>query len=605
MRRQSPPRKYRRSDLERLGDDHVCRRSRSQADASGFPPPPDVAGFQGSTPGYRYSRYNPSSYDVDELSDEPEYLEEGRGRLERAKAPGLHPRRSPDRFDRRDECRDSYEDETWDCRARDEPTDTIILKGLPDDFRERDVDDLVHGIRGIKDVRMIPRRRGRDGGPMAFVEFHTIEQCVTAEERWLRDRLELERLFRVTCEYAQPLEANRASDWVCSVCKTLNFPRRHECIKCRSDRDWRGDSPSRTVCISNVDADLTEDDLKILVAEHGIAQDVRLVRSRAGSQYGIAYITFATMDDAKATKRAISGARPQGQQQPLEIAFAPDRGAHRASLASQAVAAAAAMNSYDSRQRKDANVVTTSDQGGWKPREVPREDSSGAQATAAPSAGADSASPGFVYDAASGYYYDAGSGYFYDTTTQLYYHSTTQAWYRHNTETGGYDVIPADNVAAASERSEATASEPANLSEPTLVAPTVSGKSQSITAAPTRSSDMRASSATGGSNSGSAPAGKVSKSSAGQGDMVSAWLQRKAEEQRKAARDFLRKSSEHKSISTNDASVVGQTTVASAASAAEIQPAHAVVSTATEADTIVQQLAGGVVRGKVYSKKAF
>lgn len=33
--------------------------------------------------------------------------------------------------------------------------------------------------------------------------------------------------------------------------------RRDECIKCRTDRDWRGDSPTRTICVSNVDPELT------------------------------------------------------------------------------------------------------------------------------------------------------------------------------------------------------------------------------------------------------------------------------------------------------------------------------------------------------------
>lgn len=201
-----------------------------------------------------------------------------------------------------------------------------------------------------------------------------------------------------------------------------------------------------------------EDDLKILVAEHGVAHDIRLTRSRTGSwaqPHGIAYITFASTEDAKAAKQAITGTLPAGQGSPLETAFAQDRGAQKASMASQAVAAATAMNAYSSSRREDTSGARPGDHGGWKPREIPPEDSEAAAAVPQ----SDAAAPGFVYDEASGYYYDAGTGYYYDSNTQLYYHPTTLSWYRHNEETGEYDVIPADNAAPTSERSETTAAD--------------------------------------------------------------------------------------------------------------------------------------------------
>lgn len=207
-----------------------------------------------------------------------------------------------------------------------------------------------------------------------------------------------------------------------------------------------------------------EDDLKIVVAEHGVAQDVRVIRSRSGSgseQHGIAYITFATIDDAKAAKQAITGALPAGQGSPLATAFAQDRGAQKASMASQAVAAATAMNAYNSSRREDTNGAKPGDTGGWKPREIPPEESEAA--AAAPQS--DAAAPGFVYDEASGYYYDACTGYYYDSNTQLYYHPTTLSWYRHNEETGEYDVIPAESAAPTSERSETTAADTVRQSE--------------------------------------------------------------------------------------------------------------------------------------------
>lgn len=89
----------------------------------------------------------------------------------------------------------------------------------------------------------------------------------------------------------------------------------------------------------------------------------------------------------------------------------------------------------------------------------------------------------------------------------------------------------------------------------------------------------------------------------GKVDMVSAWLQRKAEEQRKAARDFLKKP-EGKSNGPVAGAPDEQDDPVSVAHSGRSTPqqGHAAATTQV-ADTISKQLAGGVVRGKVYSKK--
>lgn len=201
---------------------------------------------------------------------------------------------------------------------------------------------------------------------------------------------------------------------------------------------------------NNTDVWCREDDLKILVAEHGVAQDVRLVKSRNTSRiaHDIAFITFASTHDARVTRQAIRDKQPGPQRTGLEVTFAPDCGAQKASIASQAVAAAAAMNSYNSAHHVDTSGAKPDDSTCWKPREIPSQQSA-----------EEAAVPGFVYDEASGYYYDASSGYFYDAQTQLYYHPTTLSWYRLNNETGEYDVIPADSTTQVSERSEMTGGE--------------------------------------------------------------------------------------------------------------------------------------------------
>lgn len=53
---------------------------------------------------------------------------EGRGRLDRSEPGHMRSRRSPDRCERREDHYDSYDDDAWDLRSREQPTDTIILK---------------------------------------------------------------------------------------------------------------------------------------------------------------------------------------------------------------------------------------------------------------------------------------------------------------------------------------------------------------------------------------------------------------------------------------------------------------------------------------------
>lgn len=165
----SPPRKLRRNELQGEDDSVRYRRSGSKWDKTALPPPPDVAGVSAGSCRHVSHKYDSSCQHDEGLDEDDISGSEGRGRFDRSEPGRVRSWRSPDCKERRDEYRDSFYDESWDLRAREQPTDTIILKGLPDDFRERDVRDLVHGIRGVKDIRMVSRRRGRDGGPMAFI----------------------------------------------------------------------------------------------------------------------------------------------------------------------------------------------------------------------------------------------------------------------------------------------------------------------------------------------------------------------------------------------------------------------------------------------------
>ena len=93
-----------------------------------MPPPPDVAGVSAGScrhvsHKYDYSRQHDEGFDEDDVSGS-----EGCGRFDRSESGRVRSWRSPDCKERRSEYRDSYDDESWDLRAREQPTDTIILK---------------------------------------------------------------------------------------------------------------------------------------------------------------------------------------------------------------------------------------------------------------------------------------------------------------------------------------------------------------------------------------------------------------------------------------------------------------------------------------------
>lgn len=93
-----------------------------------MPPPPDVAGVSAGSCRHVSHKYDSSRQHDEGLDEDDISGSEGRGRFDRSEPGRVRSWRSPDCKERRDEYRDSFYDESCDLRAREQPTDTIILK---------------------------------------------------------------------------------------------------------------------------------------------------------------------------------------------------------------------------------------------------------------------------------------------------------------------------------------------------------------------------------------------------------------------------------------------------------------------------------------------
>ncbi|XP_052094711.1 RNA-binding protein 5-like isoform X2 [Mytilus californianus] len=180
--------------------------------------------------------------------------------------------------DNRENFRDyrGNEDRGGEKWMTDTPTNTILLRGLPQNIEEADIrGELMMFGAPVKDVRLMRRSSGASRG-FAFVEFQSIADA----QRWMdqnQGRLKLQNQFHISMHYSTPKtgpEKNlHKTDWTCGKCGVHNFKRRDHCFKCNlsreeSDRkneadgfDQVGTNPCNTLIFRGLDALTTEDNL--------------------------------------------------------------------------------------------------------------------------------------------------------------------------------------------------------------------------------------------------------------------------------------------------------------------------------------------------------
>ncbi|GAA37882.2 RNA-binding protein 5/10 [Clonorchis sinensis] len=178
----------------------------------------------------------------------------------------------------------------------DEPSPTIMLRGIPPSMDSRDIRDALDDNRiNYVDVRVIRDKNTGVTKGFGFVDFATIHDA----KRWMEFQKGILRVRRheLRLTYSAPRQADElpygsgppvpplmgrpgplsevsTGDWICSRCSSHNFRRREQCYKCQLPRsqvqsltnsvdgvDLVGTTPCNTLVLRCLDALTTEEDI--------------------------------------------------------------------------------------------------------------------------------------------------------------------------------------------------------------------------------------------------------------------------------------------------------------------------------------------------------
>ncbi|KXZ56739.1 hypothetical protein GPECTOR_1g666 [Gonium pectorale] len=358
-------------------------------------------------------------------------------------------------------------------KSRMPPSNTVHVRNIPEDRDELELRQLLEGFPNLQSVKLVRCRTTGLSRGAAYVEFASEADAAVLMETKARYSLTLGgQMLRL--EYAQSLPAaagpHPAADWICDMCAAVNFARRTECHKCSTARPANPQraaaelhAPSAILKVSNLEPQVTDEDLRSLFLAHVSVRDVRLVLDKyTGLPRGLAFVEMFSIGEAARALGLLQGAVPAGGSQPMRLCYARDKfgGAGTAptgtAAGADALEAAQAMSAYSSWEPKafDAKALdgeavhgaaqqaaqqtaTEAGTGQAGPSSAAAGQASGSQAQPSQS----QAPAGFMYDPASGYWYDAASGYYYDANTQLYYHRSTNQWYSYDHATGQYAAV--------------------------------------------------------------------------------------------------------------------------------------------------------------------
>ncbi|CAL8086789.1 unnamed protein product [Calicophoron daubneyi] len=224
--------------------------------------------------------------DFTTLGDSRQFMKDCRGELEvrktmvRMNYSNAKERRDDDRFE--------------------EPSSTVMLRGIPSNFDNRDVRDALDDNRvNYVDVRVIKDKNTGLTKGFGFVDFASVHEA----KRWMDFQKGVFRVRRheLRLTYSAPrgqldpaeppfnpsllgpssfigrsasLSEVSTGDWICSRCSSHNFRRRDHCYKCQLPRsqvqsltnsvdgvDLIGTTPCNTLVLRCLDALTTEDDI--------------------------------------------------------------------------------------------------------------------------------------------------------------------------------------------------------------------------------------------------------------------------------------------------------------------------------------------------------
>ncbi|KAK6994768.1 RNA-binding protein 5 [Biomphalaria glabrata] len=223
-----------------------------------------------------------------------------------------------DRYRGRDSDSRSSEDKGGDKWVCNQPSRTIILRGLHIDIDEKIIGaELMMLGLPVKDIRLIRRSSGVSRG-FAFVEFHNVADA----QRWMehtQGNLVLLNQYRAVMAYSVTRDRGlrdgglQRNDWVCIKCLSHNFKRRDFCYNCNLSRkesekgkssdgqDEIGTNPCNTLIFRGLDALTTEEALVTALTQAfapnplATIKNVSVIRDDLGTSRGFGLIEFPSV----------------------------------------------------------------------------------------------------------------------------------------------------------------------------------------------------------------------------------------------------------------------------------------------------------------------
>ncbi|KAL8563755.1 hypothetical protein ACOMHN_058271 [Nucella lapillus] len=413
------------------------------------------------------------------------------------------PRNRDDRDRERDRDRGDREGERW---MTDEPSATILLRGLSNTLMENDViQELIRIGMPPKDVRFMRRVSGASRG-FGFVEFQTQSEA----QRWmdLNQRQVMISEHRLSMHYSAPRVSRDSRDpankmdWICK-CGAHNFKRRDFCYKCTINRRFAedplcgvteldpathvGKNPCNTLLFRDLDALTTEQGVLQAIANlTSLAiKNTQVIRDDLGTSLCFAFLELSAVATAKQLHDFLQVHNPPLAVDGKQVMVSYAKNTYNTSLdiimkAQQKLAQNQYYlnynNYYNQSQSQDANsqyynyyygsqqttataTTTTTAPGNSTNAAAAVAQTAIMQAQAAKAAVATSTQAEsqetsqypvypppdvstYQYDKTSGYYYDPSTGLYYEPNTQYYYNSKTSQWMYWDAEKSTYLPAP-------------------------------------------------------------------------------------------------------------------------------------------------------------------
>ncbi|KAL3163303.1 hypothetical protein ABBQ32_009695 [Trebouxia sp. C0010 RCD-2024] len=298
------------------------------------------------------------------------------------------PDQHEDQYDRgRPNRGNQHPDSQWQGFRGREPSSSVHIRGIPDEYDEADINRLFSAFPGVLHVRIVRDRGTGQSRGFGFVEFDSIESAQHIMESDLRYQFNLDGApLRLDYSHAaQPpaaASASATSDWICPGCSAVNFSRRLECYRCcvakpahAATVTLQPDAPSHILKVSGLEQHISERSLHMALAQHVAVKDIRLVQDRfTGAPRGFAFVHFHSVADASRVLHALQNAVIEGQETPLRLSFARDKPTERppptSTIASDALQAAQAMSQYAGWEPKEFTEMQAEPPvSTWQPKE--------------------------------------------------------------------------------------------------------------------------------------------------------------------------------------------------------------------------------------------